>query len=91
MTDSRKPSRGERPEWIDSLIHPVRPEWILYDGDTQRLRLGKARNQKEAIKMALERNIIPRQTDDVRPRKGSGREKIMSPEEFENFIQKLKN
>jgi hypothetical protein len=83
--------RGKRPNWVDDLIQDKSTtEWILYDSDTQRLRVCHARTQKEAIQKALERNIIPRSTDDIRPRVGGATKKLMSPEEFEEFIQKIK-
>lgn len=90
MNGSRNFNRGERPEWFGETIEPVLTEWMLYDSDTKKLRFGKAENQKEAIKMALERNIIPRVTEDVRPRRGKLEDEIMSPEDFETFIQQLK-
>lgn len=91
MNESRNFTRGERAEWFSDVIEPVLTEWVLYDSKTQKLNFAKAENQKEAIKIALERNIIPRVTEDVRPRRGTLEDEIMTPEEFENFIQQLKN
>ena len=91
MNESRNFNRGERPSWIDNVTNPVNSEWILYDSKTQKLRFAKASNQKEAIKIALERNIIPRVSEDIRPREGDSTDKIMSPEEFNSFIQQIKN
>lgn len=90
MDETRGKSRERNTRWICNLENSLRSEWILYDGDTQRFRLAKAENQKEAIKIALERNIIPRQTDDVRPRKGTQSDSIMAPEEFDKFMEKLR-
>ena len=78
----------ERPEWVDRHIESRRT-WILYDSSTDRLKTGRAENQREAIKKALAQDIVPRDTHDVVPRQGSYREVIMSPEEFDEFMQTL--
>lgn len=80
----------DRPTWVDEHMEPRRT-WILFDSSTDRLKTGRAENQKEAIRKALSYNIIPRDTHDVVPRQGSYREVIMSPNEFEAFMQRLRS
>ena len=55
------------------------------------MKTGRALNQKEAIKKALSYGIVPRGTHDVVPREGAHRKLIMSPQEFENFMERLKS
>lgn len=80
----------ERPRWVDKSNEPLRT-WVLFDSSTDRLRTGRAETQKEAIKIALSRNIVPQDTHDVVPRFGGYRDKLMSPKEFEEFMDKLRN
>jgi hypothetical protein len=86
--ESRELLRSRRPAWIDEIIEG-RTEWLLHDSQTNRLRVCYAESQREAIKKAIERNIIPRSTDDVRPREGGSRIGLMSAQEFENFMNSL--
>lgn len=82
--------RGERPEWIDEFISGRKAEWILYDSQTQRLKTAEADSQEEAIKIAISRGIVPRRTHDVVPRMRGVTERIMSPDKFEEFMERLR-
>lgn len=66
-------------------------EWTLFDSETERLRLAEAYDQKDAIRKAISRDIIPRKSDDVRPRlpRATSNNSIMSPEEFSKFMEGL--
>lgn len=62
-------------------------EWLLFDSKTKEMRFHRCRTQKEAIIEALEKGIVPRKTDDVRPRTGDAT--LMSTEEFEEFMDEV--
>lgn len=66
-------------------------EWILFDSETDRLRLCEAYDQRDAIRIAISQNILPRKTDDIRPRSSrkASDNTVMSPEEFQSFIDQL--
>lgn len=83
-------NRGDRPEWIDNFIAGRTAEWIIYDSQTQRLKTAEAKSQEEAIKIAISRDIVPRRTQDVIPRMRGHSKTMMSPEEFEAFMDRLR-
>lgn len=83
-------NRGERPQWVDELLAPTANEWILYDSQTQKLKTMAAHSQKEAIKLAISNGIVPRETQDVVPRTGIDRERIMTEEEFMRFMDSIR-
>lgn len=63
-------------------------EWTALDSKTDRLKFVHADTQREAIRKALYKyDIVPRKTDDVRPRTGT--QSIMSTEEFDDFMEDL--
>jgi len=66
-------------------------EWTLFDSETDRLKLCQAYNQKDAIRRAISWNVIPRKTDDVRPRypRTASDNTVMVPDEFQDFIEQL--
>lgn len=66
-------------------------EWLLIDSERDRIRFCRARNQRDAIVEAISHDVIPRKTDDVRPRIANPESdnKVMSPEEFQDFIDEL--
>lgn len=60
-------------------------EWTAYEQETDKLKFVRADTQQEAIKKAVNKyNIVPENTDDVRPRTGT--QEIMSTEEFQKFM-----
>jgi len=63
-------------------------EWLLYDSQTNYIRLAEARTQKEAIRKGFEKGVVPRKTDDVRPRMIDHEDdkRLMSSSEFESFM-----
>lgn len=66
-------------------------EWNLFDSETDRLKICQAYDQRDAIRKAISWNIIPRKTDDIRPRfpKTASDNTIMVPDEFQAFMERL--
>lgn len=66
-------------------------EWTLFDSETNKLKFCEAYNQKDAIRKAISWDIIPRKTDDVRPRvpKTLSDNRVMPPQEFQNFMDQI--
>lgn len=81
--------KGERPDWIDELISGKRIEWVLYDSNTDKMKVATAEDQKEAIRTALSHGIVPRKTQHAAPRSDSHRRMVMSPSEFERFMERI--
>ncbi|MFB6245550.1 MAG: hypothetical protein ABEJ03_04355 [Candidatus Nanohaloarchaea archaeon] len=79
---------SRRPDWLESA---VKTKWIAFDSKTDRYRNVQARSQKEAIKRAIRMDVVPRSTDDVRPRIGGYSMDLMTPEEFEEFMKELES
>ncbi|MFB6145629.1 MAG: hypothetical protein ABEJ99_03930 [Candidatus Nanohaloarchaea archaeon] len=66
-------------------------EWTVTDSKTQAITFVKAKNQEEAIKEGLRRGVVPRDTEDAKPRVSSvlSDNRVMTPEEFSEFIEQL--
>lgn len=66
-------------------------EWMLFDPETEKMRSCRAKDQKDAIRKAISKNIIPGKTDDVRPLvpHAKSNNTLMSPEEFREFMNSL--
>lgn len=66
-------------------------EWTLFDSETDRLKLCQAYDQKDAIRKAISWNVIPRKTDDIRPRypRNASDNTIMAPDGFQDFMEQL--
>lgn len=66
-------------------------EWLLFDSETNSLKLCQAYDQKDAIRTAISWNVIPRKTDDIRPRypRNASDNTIMAAAEFQDFMQHL--
>jgi len=62
-----------------------------FDSETEKLRFGEAYDQQDAIKKAVSLGVIPRKTDDVRPRipRTTSNNTLMTPEKFQEFMDQL--
>ena len=67
-------------------------EWLLLDSEADRLQYCTAYDQKDAIRVAISKNIVPRKPDDVRPRvqRVPSDNTVMTPEEFQGFMARLR-
>lgn len=64
-------------------------DWMLYDRKTNKLKVGTAHNQKQAIRKALKLGVTPRKTEDIRPMQGGYNIELMTEGEFQKFMQEL--
>ncbi|WEL19610.1 hypothetical protein [Candidatus Nanohalococcus occultus] len=64
-------------------------DWMLYDRETDKLKIGAAKTQKQAIKKALSLGVVPRKTEDIRPMEGGYRLTLMTEQEFQEFMDSL--
>ena len=82
--------RAERPKWVDELIEGRETEWKIYDSETQETKTKYARTQKEAIKLGISMNVVPRRTHDVIPLNSGNTERLMKPTEFNQFMNQIR-
>jgi len=67
----------------------IRTEWILYDRTDDGLKTVPAESQKQAIKKAISLGIVPRRTEDGRPRRNGEQVELMKEDEFQSFMQMI--
>lgn len=72
-------------------MHEDDLSWQLFDPERNRLKFSSCKTQKEAIKEAISHGIVPRSTQHVIPMKGGYRTEIMSEQEFQKFMDRIRS
>lgn len=62
-------------------------EWVAYDSTDSNMITLQAENAEKAFRKAVERGVIPRKNDDIRPRQQHG--EVMTKQRFAELYNDL--